>query len=253
MTSAPWYVNAFRSDYAKRYAHRDEAEAKANIRAILNWFPVDPTARILDLACGAGRHLIALHQAGLTRLTGLDLSRDLLDLARNRLQELGITKVQLIRGDMRAIGIHNRFDAVFSFFSSFGYFANDQTNTAVIGEIAAALKTGGAVLIDTMNPPHVRATLVAEETLDIDGRHVNVSRRITTDNRVEKTVVVHHNGARCRETFESVRLYDGEEMTHMLENAGFADIRLAGALDGRTYSASTPRLIVAATLGESDA
>ena len=253
MTSAPWYVNAFRSDYATRYSHRDEAEAKANVRALLRWFPVEPTDRILDLACGAGRHLIALHRAGLTHLTGLDLSRDLLDLARQRLHDLGITEVQLIHGDMRAIGIRDRFDVVLSFFSSFGYFAEDRANAAVIREIAAAVKAGGAALIDTMNPPYVRATLVADESFEIDGGQIRVSRRITADNRVEKTVVVRRNGTRCHETFESVRLYSGEEMTTMLEGAGFSRIRLAGALDGSVYSARSPRLIVAATLGEPDA
>ncbi len=253
MTPAPWYVNAFRSDYAKRYAHRDEAEAKMNVRELLRWFPIEPTHTILDLACGAGRHLIALHQAGLTRLTGLDLSRDLLDLARQRLQDLSATEVQLIHGDMRAIGIRDRFDVALSFFSSFGYFVEDRTNAAVIREIAAAVKTGGAALIDTMNPPYVRATLVPDETFDIDGGHISVSRRITADNRVEKMVVVRRNGTRCHETFESVRLYTGEEMTTMLEDAGFGRIRLAGALDGRVYSARSPRLVVSATLGEPDA
>jgi hypothetical protein len=115
--------------------------------------------------------------------------------------------------------------------------------------MAGALRTGGTVVIDTMNPPRVQATLVADEQFSEGDQHVHITRRITPERRVEKHVVLSRAGVRCDEFFESVRMYDGEEMTVMLEAAGFEDIRFAGALDGRVHSLASPRLVVAATKG----
>ncbi|MBN1858961.1 class I SAM-dependent methyltransferase [Candidatus Bipolaricaulota bacterium] len=249
MNSVPWYVTAFHADYIDRYAHRDEEEAKANIDALLHWLPLPRAGATLDLACGAGRHLIALHQAGFTHLVGLDLSADLLRRARRRLRELEIPNVRLVHSDMRDIGFAAHFDAVLSLFSSFGYFADDQQNAAVIHEIARALRMGGTALIDTMNPPHVQATLVPDEQFDLGSRHVQIIRRLTSDHRVEKRTILSHKGGQRQEFLESVRLYRDDEMLTMLEQAGFRDVHLAGALDGRDYSSSSPRLVVIATGG----
>lgn len=249
MNRTPWYVDAFRSDYIDRYAHRGEDEAKANIDALLQWLPLNSLDAILDLACGAGRHLIALRQAGFTRLAGLDLSADLLDRARKRFRELGISDIRLIHADMRSIGFVDHFDVVLSLFSSFGYFATDAMNAAVIHAIAHALKRGGTVVIDTMNPPYVRATLVAEEQFDRGGQQVRITRNLTSDQRVEKHFLVSRGGVHSHEFFESVRMYGREEMAAMLEGEGFTDIRLAGGLDGREYTPSSPRLVVTAAGG----
>ena len=251
MNHDPWYVTAFRSDYVDRYAHRGEEEAEANIDALLQWLPLRRAGMTLDLACGAGRHLIALHQAGFTQLVGLDLSADLLRQARRRLQHLGIPNVRLIHADMRDIGLVDHFDAVLSLFSSFGYFADDRQNAAVIHEIARALRAGGTVLIDTMNPPCVQATLVPNEQFDLDSRHVQIVRQLTPDHRVEKRTVISSENGQRQELFESVRLYHDHEMIAMLQKAGFSTIRLAGGLDGRDYSSSSPRMVITATRGNS--
>lgn len=73
---------------------------------------LEPGARILDVGCGPGRHSIALAQAGYA-VTGIDVSRGLLDVAAERANEVG-AKVSLFHVDARQMPFESEFDAVIS-------------------------------------------------------------------------------------------------------------------------------------------
>ena len=74
---------------------------------------------------------------------GLDLSKELLSEAQLHPEISG----HLIRGDMRAIPLADEsLDFIFSFFSSFGYFYDDDENKGVLREVYRVLKQGGGLL-----------------------------------------------------------------------------------------------------------
>ena len=109
MTSAdtPWFETAFEAGYLDVYAHRDQASANREIAGLLERGLAPEGARVLDLACGAGRHSLALLSAGCD-VVGLDLSRDLLERAAElRSGASGTAKGELtgrlIRGDVRSL------------------------------------------------------------------------------------------------------------------------------------------------------
>ncbi|UCF09635.1 MAG: class I SAM-dependent methyltransferase [Candidatus Bipolaricaulota bacterium] len=240
----PWYVDSFRSDYLERYAHRDDAEADREVRAICRLLGLEPTCPLLDLACGAGRHLLALHRIGFLALTGIDLSADLLAEARRRLDESGGSSVRLVRADMRRIPFRHAFEAVLSLFTSFGYFAADRENEAVLDATRDALRPGGTLLIDTLNAPAAIDALVRDEEIECAEGSVRVRRRYDpVSRRIEKTVHGVSDGRAARPIRESVRIYDGGELRALLEGAGFCEVTCYGSLDGTPYTPTSARLV----------
>jgi SAM-dependent methyltransferase len=240
----PWYVDSFDRDYLARYAHRDDQEAASDVASIEQLLGLSPQDQVLDLACGAGRHLLALHRAGFSALTGLDLSQPLLDVARRRLDEAGAHAVELIRSDMRRIPLRAAFDTILSLFTSFGYFATDAENERVLQAVWDALRPGGMLLIDTLNAPATRASLIRAEEFCDDRGDVCISRNYDPDlRRVDKVTHIRRPGLAPRRIEESVRVYDGDELSGALHRHGFGHVACYGSLDGAPYGPASPRLV----------
>ena len=250
----PWYVSSFGRDYLDLYPHRDDAEAQADVEAIINLIDPPKDEPLLDLACGAGRHLLALHNAGFRRLVGLDLSDELLQVAAERLAEAGAGGIELVNADMGHIPYAEYFTTVLSLFTSFGYFERDEENAAVLAAVRRAMVSGGWFLIDYLNCDWVIAHLVPEEEQDVAGRHLQIERRLTLDGRrVEKTTRVLEPGNREKTYHESVRLYPPSEIETMLEAEGFTNIWRFGSLEGEPHRPESPRLILVAEKGDARA
>jgi len=248
----PWYEESFGAEYLALYAHRDDAEARRDIRAAVALAGIRPPARVLDLACGAGRHLRALCAEGFHGLVGLDLSADLLAAAAAGLDDDARCWVDLVRADMRQIPFDGVFDAVFSLFTSFGYFERQEEDAAVLQGAYRALKPGGVLLMDVMNRPYVLANLVACDTCQRGDREITNQRCLTPDGkRVTKDCVVRYPDGSVRRFHESVRLYAPEEMVALLRGAGFARVSIFGSLAGDAYSEGSPRLVLRAERGGS--
>jgi SAM-dependent methyltransferase len=99
---------------------------------------------ILDVACGAGRHSIALARRGYD-VAGVDLSTTFLDEARRRSEGLSI---EWHRGDMRELPWRERFDGALCFGNSFGYCDREGTR-AFVRTLAASLKRGATFVLET--------------------------------------------------------------------------------------------------------
>ena len=104
--------------------------------------------KILDLACGFGRHANRLSALG-HDVTGIDLTPGFLELARLDAQALGV-QVNYLQGDMRQIDYQGAFDHVLLMFTAFGYFEDEQ-NLLVLKNVARALKPGGLLIFDIKN------------------------------------------------------------------------------------------------------
>ncbi|MBN1873832.1 MAG: methyltransferase domain-containing protein [Anaerolineae bacterium] len=239
----PWYEASFGQEYLELYAHRNAAEARADVQAVLALIAPAKDTPLLDLCCGAGRHLVILREQGFTQLVGLDLSPDLLRVAA---EDTG-GDVPLVRADMRGLPFREHFATVLSLFTSFGYFTEDEENQAVLRMAYRVLRPGGTLLMDYINRDYIIAHLVPEDEKVLSGRHVRNTRRLTgAGRRVEKTTVVTSETGAQRTYRESVRLFSRAEMRAMLQVAGFVTVQEYGALDGRPFSPDTPRLILRA-------
>ena len=127
-----WYRDWFGEEYLALYPHRDEEEAKASVELLVKAVG-RPKGPLLDLACGAGRHMLEFQRRGLTAV-GLDLSMPLLKQARTRGPDL-----LLVQGDMRHLPFADgSFQVVANFFTSFGYFAEPEDDVRVERDPACA-------------------------------------------------------------------------------------------------------------------
>lgn len=246
-----WYEASFGCEYLELYAHRDTDEARADIEAVVRLLDPPQDEPLLDLCCGACRHMLVLREMGFKQLVGLDLSEELLEVGASDLQEctglddLNRDEICLVQSDMRHIPYENYFATVLSLFTSFGYFDQDEENEAVFRAVYRALSPGGQFLIDYLNRDYVIANLVERDERDLAGRHVKNVRCLTQDGRrvTKRTTVTEPSGA-VREYYESVRMYSESEIVDMLRGAGLTAIRTYGSLDMEPLSPKSKRLIV---------
>ena len=194
-----WYETAFRKQYLDLYYNRNDESAKVEAEFAARVLGLPADSRVLDVACGAGRHARALSELG-HRVIGIDLSRDLLAAAND---------VRCARADMRALPFYGSFDAATSFFTSFGYF-DDAGNQATLDAMAGALRNGGVLLLHFMNAAAVTAHLVAESEEEREGELFKIRLRIE-DGRVLKEV---ETGTESYT--ESVRLYTHRELENCM-------------------------------------
>jgi SAM-dependent methyltransferase len=231
-----WFKQWFGEEYYDLYAHRNEEDARRAVALIRNVVPWGAGDRILDLACGPGRHAEALAHWG-AQVVGFDLSRAMLRRARER------GGVALVRGDMRALPFQSgSFALAVNLFTSFGYFLDDEEHGRVVQQVAAALAPGGHFVLDYLNAEHVRRTLKVTERAVGPGGDVLVRRRIDGDSRyVIKEIELRDEGRRFQ---ERVRLYGPDELAALFGAAGLSVVARFGDYDGAPAAASAPRVIL---------
>ena len=240
---SPWYRRWFGEEYLQLYPHRDEAEAGEAVGLLIDECSLVRGDSVLDLACGAGRHLRSLRERGL-RAIGLDLSLSLLLNAKGADPEEA-----LVRADMRVLPFaRDHFAAVASFFTSFGYFRCDDDDGRVLLEIRRVLRDGGYLLLDFLNSRRVRETLSPRDESEIDGRQVVQERRLVDGGRaVKKTIRIGGEGGREPEVFhERVRLYSATELKTLLTSCRLTPERWFGDYAGGPLTESAPRVIALA-------
>lgn len=237
-----WYKDWFGEDYLKVYPHRDAAEAKKQINFVAKIIPLKTTDKILDLGCGNGRHANELSQRGF-HVTCLDLSRELLINAKQKNGGENCC-IRFVQADMRYIPFHEKFNAVLSFFTTFGYFKTDAENLKTLLSVQEALKPNGWFLQDYLNKSFVINNLVPHDRRKINGFEIIQERSYNKkEERIEKKITLKENGS-SREYFESVKLYTLDEMRDLLFKTELQLQKTFGDFDGSKFSSISPRLIL---------
>ena len=126
-----WYTKFFNEDYPKIYCERLSQDATERETAfVVDALGLRDGDRVLDLACGHGRHAVALAQRGMV-VTGQDLNEDYLRMAREDAARAGV-EIETVHGDMREIPFTDEFDAVINMFTAFGYFDSEDEDVRVL-------------------------------------------------------------------------------------------------------------------------
>jgi SAM-dependent methyltransferase len=244
-----WPVTFFDDEYLRIYRpqltpERTRGEADFIVEA-LGLRPGDP---VLDLACGYGRHAIELARRGY-RVTGVDLSERYLAIAAEEARSAGVS-VEWLARDMRRLDLESAFEGAYSFFTSFGYYGDDE-NERVIHRLARALLPGGRLLLDLMNRDRLLA-VPPGRTWDQreDGALLMVETALdprTSRAHVRQTLIEPTTGPRPVKEFD-VRLYTCAELEALLNRQGFATLSVWGGADRSEFSPSSQRLVVLAEL-----
>ena len=225
-----WYQEWFGEEYLELYAHRDEAEARQQVEFFQQQCGA-VEGEVLDLACGMGRHLTILEEAGY-RAVGCDLSYTML---RTGIIEYG--PMAVTRADMRSLPFcSGTFGGLVNFFTSFGYFSSDQENEQVVREMARVLQPDAVFLFDYLNVDRELDRLVTKE----DRGDVQIERWFDpSDRSFNKRITIGE-----KRYLERVRGYDLAEISAMFTSAGLVIRSVFGDFAGAPYQAMSPRLIL---------
>lgn len=244
MTGPPFdFEQVFDEDYLYFYAPSLDDVADAQADAIWRLLELDRGVEVLDLACGHGRIANALAGRG-ALVTGLDATAPFLDRARAKASELGVN-VDYVEGDMRSLPFPDgRFDHVVSWFTSFGYF-DDQENRGVLREAHRVLRPGGSLLIENNNLAELLPRWLPSVVVERDsGLAIDRSLFDPTTGRAntERTIV---RDGRVRHFSFSVRMFIAVELRDWLLDAGFST---AASVDheGGSLTARSPRMVTIA-------
>jgi len=246
-TTTDWPIAFFDDDYLRIYRPQFQPErTEAETRFIAASLALPEGGEVLDLACGFGRHAIGMAKLGF-RVTGVDFNPRYLEIAAADAAAAGVS-VSWQPGDMRALGFERAYDGVYSYFTSFGYF-DDDDNERVLAGIARALRPGGRVLLEMMNRdwllthPQQRtwtqrddgALLMEESTLELVPSRV-VSRQILIDPQ---------GGPQVTKQF-FLRTYTCAELTALLRRHGVHVLEVTGGASGEPYGTESRRLAIVA-------
>lgn len=218
---------------------------------------------VLDIACGTGRVLLPILQAG-ADADGLDLFEPMLAQARDKAAARGL-KTALHRGDMADFQLPRRYALILITFNAFCHMLTSEQQLGCLGCIRRHLLPGGLLAFDGMFPgqawigaPQGRRELEGEMTHPRTGQKLRfydtrgfdrVKQIQHSRNEVEldeadgTTRVIHKSEFWVRWTYKA-------EMELLLRLAGFARWEVYGGFDRRPLAAETDQLVVEAWQGE---
>jgi SAM-dependent methyltransferase len=226
-------AETFGDDYLYFYEESiDAGHSDDDAAAILGHLQLAPGARILDAPCGHGRLTRRLASAGMD-VTGVDVSEPFLALAEA--EPVGPDgSVAYYRGDMRRLPVDGPFDAAVCWFTSFGYYDDDDCRT-VLAEFHRVLRPGGQVLIETMHHDGVVRHFTAAPDASVvtrgDDAQVDLLGFDPLTGRIGAARTIYRDGE-TRHTTHYIRLPTPPEWTQWLQGAGFRDVRFSAGGGG---------------------
>lgn len=250
-----WFQKWFNSgDYLELYKHRDRTDAEKIVKLLLNNIALKKDAKVLDLACGNGRHSILFARRGFN-VTGIDLSEYLIGKAKENLKNRYSKYKSYLKfeiGDMRHITHRNEFDLVINIFTSFGYFENDADNQNVINIVSRALRPGGWFLIDFLNRDYLARNIVPFD-IKKEQKKIIVQLRTINNRYVEKNILIFRNNRNLdaypvlNSFKEKIRLYSPDDFMKMFKRAGLIPVKIFGSYNGAKFNRyKSERLIILA-------
>jgi len=244
MQEHTWFKDWFNSPYYHQlYFKRDEQEAAAFIDKLLADLKPAEKARILDVACGRGRHSIYLSEKGFD-VTGIDLSED--SIKEALLHETD--HLHFYQHDMRLPFRINYFDYAFNFFTSFGYFKTRREHDNSIRMIAQSLKSDGCFVLDYLNVRFAEDHMVNQLDKEIDEVHYHITKWQDKEHFYKKIIIEDAPLQRPLEYVETVAKFSLGDFKRMFACQGLHIKEVFGDYNLGAYDPiSSTRLIMIAT------
>jgi SAM-dependent methyltransferase len=235
-------------DLEYRYVIEDDERSAREVEFLARELDLGAQSRVLDLACGHGRHVVLLAPR-VARVVGFDRTERFLVHLEARTDELGLANVECVRGDMRELTYEGEFDAAYNYFTAWGYYS-DEENFDVLVRVRRALAPGGRFLLEMINRnallrqfrpkmwvEHDDGTLVLlENRFDhVAGRQHSERIHINLESGERKTVSIDH------------QLPAPDGLVRLFREAGFRDVRAVSAPDGGPLDLDSWRVAVTGT------
>ena len=214
------------------YRFKENEKESEKLRDLIERKKEVPGRELLDVACGTGGHLQHLRRH--YSVTGMDLSREMLALARKK-----CPGVELVPGDMISFDLKRKFDVVTCLFSSIGYVKTYRNLERTISSFSKHLRQGGLLLIE----PFFTVETWSEGTvhaLFVDEPEVKIARMNINKRRGEVAIIDFHfliaakEGVRHLRDRHEMGLFDRDRFLEIMKKNGFrARFLKHGLMKGR--------------------
>ena len=243
-----WTDRFFKAEYQRdyyAYAANQERTAR-EVEFIVAQLGISKSSRILDLACGSGRHTlgVARHAAF---VLGLDIAEPFIATARQQAELSGLTNVGFEVADMRELTGEGEFDAAYSYFTAWGYH-DHRTNLDILKRVFLALKPGGGFLIELLSRERLMTIFKAKDynvapdgRVTLHNREFDFEQGRLRDNRI----YIDANGTRTEIVLDNY-VPAGDALVRHLRDAGFAEVKLMEAPTGAPLTLQSPRMAAVA-------
>ncbi|MHA4896406.1 class I SAM-dependent methyltransferase [Pedobacter sp. PWIIR3] len=205
-----WFNSPF---YHILYSQRNDEEAEYLIDNLSAYLKPEADARILDIACGRGRHAIYLNKKGYD-VTGIDLSEQSIKYA----QQFEQRNLHFFVHDMRKLAFINYFDIALNMFTSFGYFDTEKDHVNALKSFRKGLKADGTLVIDYFNTQKILKNLTNQETKIMEGIEFHL-HKFVSEGKIIKHINFEHKG-KTYAFEERVQAFNLSDFERMFEKAG---------------------------------
>jgi SAM-dependent methyltransferase len=220
-----WYVSAFADTADMAWTDRTEAEVERAVRMLRP----QGGERVLDLACGSGRHSLELVRRGFD-VVGADISPQLLEIARRDAGEQGLD-VSFVEADLRELEFAAEFDLVLSLNDgAIGYLETEAENLRTFEVISRSLKPGGRHLMQLPNVLYAKEHLPQKSWISGSSMVELVEHRWNKRDRYMEGAMIPVRFGEVLDELKPIefrqRLYTVEELKEIMPSVGMAVDRI---------------------------
>ncbi len=239
-----WLPDYF-DDYYLRWVLEEipPERTKKQVEFLLPFLPPPQEGTLLDAGCGIGRHSIALALKGY-RVIGVDVVPQFIRKAQEDSQKMGASCKFRVQ-DLRCLDDFQVFSGALFFWSSFGYFG-DEENKEVLFRVSRALKPGGLLFLDLENRDYIVRHFQVETWKDKRACVILERNRFDPTSDLLITRKVYLLGNVRKEAERRLKLYPFTTLSGFLKDSGFQVEKVFGGYDGEPFNLESPRMMILA-------
>ena len=204
--------------------------------------------KILDLACGFGRHSLEFARRGFD-VVGVDITKEYVEDANKQAEKENLSAT-FLNMDIREVEFEEEFDVVLNMADgAIGYLENDTENLKIFDVIAKALRHGGKHVMDIMSADYADTHFPCD-LWDAGENGITLSR-FEWDR--EKQILLYGQndfaygeplGKPMFENGDPIHLYHLKEIEQIMNNRNMRVSQVFGKFDGTPGSDNEIQMIV---------
>lgn len=237
-----FFAKSIENNFAGWY---DADALKQQIGFILQHCKVTPNSKVLDAACGHGRHAELLCRRG-HEVLATDISDQLIT---HLTEKYGDKRLLFEKRTFMEINYSQIFDLAIVLANSLGLIPRDEF-VIVLNKLSRSLKKDGWLFVELDNRSHFVKNEAGKRSWSYhaDRWLVLSERHYDSENRLEKTVDISVDFAdmSVNQFLLTKSLYDYNELCNLLASANFIVRKSFGDWEGNEISEASPSLLIVA-------
>jgi len=199
-------------------------EAKAEVSALIRLARLRKGAKVLDAACGTGRHSLEWARKGFA-VTGIDITEAYVKEASLLARREKLRQAEFQKGELRDLyRFQAGFDLVINLFTSFGYYHRAAENAEALRQMAAALKPGGMLVMEIL-PRETLDLIFNEKSWQPTRKGYLLQKRAWVDGgRKMRNDAIWVGKSGERETRSEIFIYAVPELAAMFRRVGLRNV-----------------------------